>query len=174
MAKDFAERLSSYLDIGQEEVSFEERWSISSPSDANGGSLPEFIVKVRGDEIRSKCANHYQASGDLFYDFYHAFDGFRDSYREKEHKHAYVSPPVQRNWLVFFLFLLSLVQGVTDGSKRNLASRVTKSDRDDAVKRLKVYRDWFMEHVVSARTDHTLIIVPIENLSPRYRDESPK
>lgn len=44
-------------------------------------------------------------------------------------------------------------------------------DRDIALKRLDVYKQWFLQEVMKTKEQNTLIIIPIEEISPRYRDE---
>jgi hypothetical protein len=36
-----------------------------------------------------------------------------------------------------------------------------------------VYRAWFTEHVLQEGTKDTIVLIPIEEISPRYRDERP-
>ncbi|KAG4439241.1 hypothetical protein IFR05_005279 [Cadophora sp. M221] len=90
---------------------------------------------------------------DLEYDFYHAFDDFRDKHWETFGSAPYVSPPVRKNW--------------------ELQSTITKSAREESVNRLLIYREWFKARFVSNQDDHPLFVLPIENLTTRYRDEPP-
>ena len=39
------------------------------------------------------------------------------------------------------------------------------------MRRFKVYREWFLEHVMNEGRRNTLVILPIEELETRYRDE---
>lgn len=52
---------------------------------------------------------------------------------------------------------------------RNHAAKVKSHERDDAVKRLGMYREWF-ESTILENEDHPVLLVPIENLTPRYRN----
>lgn len=56
---------------------------------------------------------------------------------------------------------------------RELASKITRSERDDAMVRLEVYKDWFLDTVMKQGSKDTLVLIPIENISPRYRDDAP-
>ena len=58
-----------------------------------------------------------------------------------------------------------------DAPSRDLASKITAEERDVAVERLAVYKRWFLEHVMQEGERDTLVLIPIENISPRYRDE---
>ena len=42
------------------------------------------------------------------------------------------------------------------------------------MKKLEVYRKWFTDNVMKEAIYDTLIVIPIEEMSPRYRDEAPK
>jgi len=53
------------------------------------------------------------------------------------------------------------------------ASKITKATRDEGISRLSIYKSWFLSTVLKSSTTNTVIILPIEDLSPRYRDESP-
>lgn len=54
---------------------------------------------------------------------------------------------------------------------KELAASISKAERDVAVNRLAVYRKWFSERVLKESTHDTVVIIPIENISPRYRDK---
>ena len=56
---------------------------------------------------------------------------------------------------------------------RNLSSKISKAERDDAVERLEVYRQWFSRVVMQSGKKNTIVILPIEEISAKYRDESP-
>ncbi|KAL8833097.1 MAG: hypothetical protein Q9170_004506 [Blastenia crenularia] len=88
----------------------------------------------------------------FFHDDYHNFDSFRQEYQDKFAKTPYVSPPVQWQW--------------------NLSETITQAARDTAIEKLEVYRKWFCETVMRGEEHNTIIIIPIENMSPRYRDEA--
>ncbi|KAK0701218.1 amidase signature domain-containing protein [Apiosordaria backusii] len=89
----------------------------------------------------------------FFYDDYHSFDKFRADYFEKFGKRPYISPPVRWQW--------------------DLSSKITAEERDEAVERLDVYRQWFTEHVLQEGKRDTIVLIPIENILPRYRDDPP-
>lgn len=50
---------------------------------------------------------------------------------------------------------------------------ITQNQRDVAVERLDVYKDWFLDVVMKQGERDTLVLIPIENISPRYRDDPP-
>lgn len=55
---------------------------------------------------------------------------------------------------------------------RDLSSRITEAQRDHAVQRLLVFKVWFMEHIMEVDTARTMVVLPIENIAPRYRDKA--
>jgi hypothetical protein len=57
---------------------------------------------------------------------------------------------------------------------RDLSSHITKEANAEAIRRLDVYRDWFNKVVIKTNSRHAIILIPIEETSPRYRDETPK
>ncbi|PVH80611.1 amidase signature enzyme [Cadophora sp. DSE1049] len=85
---------------------------------------------------------------DLWYDGYYALDNFRDRYQKLSGKTPYISPVIQKS--------------------------ITKSSRDEALARLGVHREWFLSSIMNQASKNAIVIVPIENISPRYRDEPPK
>ncbi|KAF1850932.1 amidase signature enzyme [Cucurbitaria berberidis CBS 394.84] len=89
----------------------------------------------------------------FFFEDYHNFGPFREDYRHKFGKDPYISPPVRWQW--------------------ELSSHITRQANVEALKRLEVYKDWFSKVVLKSELQNTLILIPIEEISPRYRDELP-
>jgi hypothetical protein len=54
---------------------------------------------------------------------------------------------------------------------RELSATITKAERDIAVERLAVYEKWFSDKVLKVGKNDTIVIIPIEDMTPRYRDE---
>ena len=57
-------------------------------------------------------------------------------------------------------------------NSRDLSAKITKAERDLAIARLGVYRKWFFREVMQVDKHDSIVIVPIENISPRYRDDA--
>ncbi|KIX10283.1 uncharacterized protein Z518_01365 [Rhinocladiella mackenziei CBS 650.93] len=102
--------------------------------------------QVLSDFMKHACRNSF------FHDDYHSLDSFREDYSEKYSKMPYVSPPVRKQW--------------------DLSSKISTEERNEAVRRLAVYKDWFAREILELGRKTTLVILPIENMSPRYRDEA--
>ena len=56
---------------------------------------------------------------------------------------------------------------------REVSRLITKDERDIAVERLDVYKEWFLKTVMRTGKYDSVVIIPIEEISPRYRDEPP-
>lgn len=94
-----------------------------------------------------------QATQDMWYDDYHAFDDFRAKYRAANKKAPYITPPTRAAW--------------------DFGKTVSKSDRDDTAHKVQVFRLWFCERFFE-EGGRPLIIMPVENTAPRYRDDPPE
>ncbi|KAF2690062.1 hypothetical protein K458DRAFT_383194 [Lentithecium fluviatile CBS 122367] len=89
----------------------------------------------------------------FFYEDYHSFDAFRADYKHKFGKDAYISPPVRWQW--------------------DLSSKISKEASTEASKRLEVHKEWFLDVVMHTDQRNTLVLIPIEETSARYRNELP-
>ncbi|KAH8588673.1 amidase signature domain-containing protein [Bisporella sp. PMI_857] len=106
------------------------------------------------EEAKGESLQEYMkdaSRNSFFYDDYHHFDKFREDYHQKFSKTPYVSPPVRWQW--------------------KLSATISKDERDVAVHRLEVYREWCSREILRVGKYDTVILIPIENISPRYRDE---
>ena len=88
----------------------------------------------------------------MWYDDYHAFDEFRERYGAKTQKVPYVTPPTRAAW--------------------ESCKHISKADRDEAARRIRIFRSRFRSTFYA--DDKPLLIMPIENAGPRYRDEPPR
>ncbi|KAK0111635.1 hypothetical protein ONS95_001980 [Cadophora gregata] len=88
------------------------------------------------------------------YDAYHNCDDFRKKYQKTTGHAPYVSPPVQKAWA--------------------FAQTISKDKRDKGFEHIKTYKEWFETQILSTATGNVLVVMPIESMNPRYRDESPK
>ena len=55
---------------------------------------------------------------------------------------------------------------------RDLSAKITEAERDIAIARLDVYRKWVSQEVMQVEKHDSIVIIPIENISPRYRDDA--
>lgn len=85
----------------------------------------------------------------FFFDYYHSTDHFREMYWLKHH----TLPPV--NKMTAFRW--------------KIGSRVTEQQRLDAGRRLEVYKSWLLSRILCG--DNPIVILPIMNAEPKYRDD---
>lgn len=71
------------------------------------------------------------------------------------------------------LWLLKLPQFLLMKYSRGLSEQIRKETRDEAVNRIRHYKKWFLKTVMRSETSNPIIVLPIEHISPRYRDEPP-
>ena len=55
----------------------------------------------------------------------------------------------------------------------SFAKNMSKEKRDQNFERLAVYKRWFNEVIFSGNSVWPLVIMPLESMLPRYRDEAP-
>ncbi|MCJ1372983.1 hypothetical protein MMC20_004209, partial [Loxospora ochrophaea] len=99
------------------------------------------------DYLRSTVVNTY------YHDFYHSTDNFRAKYRSIYKKEPYVTPFNQWRW--------------------NLGKRVSPSQNESGLHQLSVYKRWFLDVVMKRETHESLLLLPVANVEPNYRDSTP-
>jgi len=88
------------------------------------------------------------------YGLYHALDDFRAEYHEKYDKEPYVNPVTRWRW--------------------DVAKTVTPAQHVDAMHRMDVYKNWFLEQILQIGKQNTLLVLPITTQAPDYRDAAPE
>ncbi|KAF5009685.1 hypothetical protein FDECE_4131 [Fusarium decemcellulare] len=92
-----------------------------------------------------------------YYQFYLSTVDFRRSYTDKYGRPPYVIPFVHDRW--------------------DQGARVSPAEYEEATKRLKIYKGWLHAQLFGDENMETLVILPVANAEPNYRDEpspSPK
>lgn len=51
---------------------------------------------------------------------------------------------------------------------------MSKEERDDGFAKIDIYARWMRNRVLTGDHANALVVLPLENMSPRYRDEVPK
>ncbi|CCC14296.1 unnamed protein product [Sordaria macrospora k-hell] len=87
------------------------------------------------------------------YDAYHSCEDFRERYRKKFGRTPYVSPRNQDMW--------------------EFAKKITREERDLGFRKTDVYRKWFNNTILKGKHSNALVMMPLESMGPRYRDEVP-
>jgi hypothetical protein len=88
-----------------------------------------------------------------YHDFYHNTDDFRAKYIAKHQKEPFVNAFNHWRW--------------------NLGKKVTTFQHDEGTHRLSVYKDWFLDNIMRQSDHETLVVLPIANVEPNYRDSTP-
>jgi Asp-tRNA(Asn)/Glu-tRNA(Gln) amidotransferase A subunit family amidase len=89
----------------------------------------------------------------FYHGFYHSQTMFRNKYFEKHHKQPYVNAFVNWRW--------------------NLGKNVTPKQHQEGLRRLKVYKSWFLKEVMGGPKKATIMVMPISEGLPNYRDCPP-
>jgi hypothetical protein len=70
-------------------------------------------------------------------------------------------------------FFQSLVSNPNNVHSRNLEKSITQSERDEAIRKVNVYKKWFLQEILHEGTRNSFIILPIPEVAPNYRDTQP-
>lgn len=55
---------------------------------------------------------------------------------------------------------------------RDISKEISQVDHDEGMKRLDVFKRWFLETVMEQGRKNTIVVIPIEDMAPRYRDRA--
>ncbi len=56
---------------------------------------------------------------------------------------------------------------------RDIGRRITRAQRNDAMQRMNVYKDWVLQQVLHIDDETALFVLPIKDAEPNYRDTDP-
>ena len=99
------------------------------------------------DYLKDTVINSY------YRDFYNSTDKFRATYRDKHHKEPFVTPFNHWRW--------------------EIGEQVSEAHYKDSMHRLSVYKQWFLKAVMQDDELESLLVLPIANVEPNYRDTPP-
>lgn len=57
---------------------------------------------------------------------------------------------------------------------RGVGQNMSKTERDDGFDKIEIYARWVTEIVLTGDRASAFVVLPLEEMSPRYRDEVPK
>ena len=89
----------------------------------------------------------------FYYSFYHSQTSFRDRYLKDFHREPYVNSFVKWRW--------------------NLGKKVTEPQHQEGMRRLDVYKSWFLKEIFGGLGKNTILVMPISEGVPNYRDHPP-
>ncbi|RSL54933.1 hypothetical protein CEP54_009624 [Fusarium duplospermum] len=93
------------------------------------------------------------ATSSLTYDVYHHCDDFRAKYYEAFGCAPYTTIPSKRQW--------------------ELGKTISKEERDEGFRNIDTYKKWFHQTILTGKHSNALTILPLETMTPRYRDQPP-
>ncbi|KAJ4308101.1 hypothetical protein N0V84_012296 [Fusarium piperis] len=93
------------------------------------------------------------ATAALAYDVYHNCDEFRAKHWEMFNHAPYTTIPNERLWAI--------------------GKKISEDERDAGFAQIEVYRRWFTDNILTGKHANALTILPLETMTPRYRDEPP-
>ena len=56
---------------------------------------------------------------------------------------------------------------------REIGSGITLEQRNDAMQRMEIYKDWVLQKVLRVDEERALVVLPIRDAEPNYRDTDP-
>lgn len=57
---------------------------------------------------------------------------------------------------------------------RQVGSGITLAQRTDATRRMEIYKDWLLHEVLHIDDETALVVLPIKDAEPNYRDTDPE
>ena len=89
----------------------------------------------------------------LFHDSYHSMSGFRTRYFDKHFKEPKITPFSRWRW--------------------QIGKQVTSAQYEEGIRRLAIYKEWFLKTVMRSAEFQSLLLLPIDSVQPNYRDSPP-
>ncbi|KAM5344734.1 hypothetical protein ACJ41O_010596 [Fusarium nematophilum] len=139
----FVSALKEFLGVRVQDIDIGAIWAQNPPAEAGSEAMQAYMGHA---PFRSWC-----------YDYYHAFDQFRDQYREIFHREPFIEATPRFFW--------------------NHCESVTHAQHDDDTKRLEIYREWFHENIMTISSTpnaepDAVLVLPCGNSSEvEHRDE---
>ncbi|KAJ6037380.1 amidase signature enzyme [Penicillium herquei] len=93
------------------------------------------------------------ATASLAYDVYHNSTDFREQYRKKFNREPFTTLRNRQSW--------------------ESGKAISEEERDNGFRKIKIYARWFKETILKEDRANAVMILPLKNMSPRYRDEAP-
>ncbi|KAF7559470.1 hypothetical protein G7046_g4681 [Stylonectria norvegica] len=109
-------------------------------------------VEAKGQTMQTYM--EYAPFQSFCYEYYHAFDSFRAEYRQEFAHEPFVEATPRLLW--------------------NTGANITRDQNDENLARIKIYRDWFEENVLTANSTpnaETILVLPCDSSGTRARDQ---
>ncbi|KJZ70252.1 hypothetical protein HIM_10366 [Hirsutella minnesotensis 3608] len=140
----FLRSVESIAGVKAERVNLTATWAESPPAEAQSQGLQEYLKDA------SFCLATFRV---YWYEFYHAYDGFRTEFEKQFLRQPYVEATTRFQW--------------------DTGKGVSKQEYDELKQRLGVVRKWFNERfLTSSNSDAwTAVVTPFDADVTQYRDE---
>ncbi len=166
--------VAKYCQIPIKAISFKDLWLKFPPEDAAGKPLEVYLQDVSIRSMQTSMPKSLHRPDEI-----HSFTTFITtsmnsalliSMNTTEHLSRPKllvgdgSPPAHK----FFRFFDSSFHF------RDVGRRITRAQRDDAMQRINVYKDWVLQKVLHIDDETALVVLPITDAEPNYRDTDPR
>ncbi|KAM0231732.1 hypothetical protein ACHAPO_008312 [Fusarium lateritium] len=137
----FVSILQDLLDTKANYIDTSKSWEERPPSEESKDGMQAYMSQA---PFRSWC-----------YDYYHAFDEFRDEYKEKFHKEPFVETTPQFFW--------------------ERCKSVTEEEHREDTERLEIYRKWFYNNIMNISTTSEsqtpILVLPCGDVQVKHRNK---
>ncbi|SPJ82519.1 related to D-mandelate dehydrogenase [Fusarium torulosum] len=138
---DFVSILEDHLNVKADRIDVGKAWNQNPPAEASKEAMQTYMSQA---PFRSWC-----------YDYYHAFDDFRDEYRKKFYNEPFAEATPQYFW--------------------NQCKTVTEEEHRKDTDRVEIYRRWFDGNIMRSSTPNAksdaIVILPCGNPKVEHRNE---
>ncbi|RTE69888.1 hypothetical protein BHE90_015724 [Fusarium euwallaceae] len=134
----FVTTLEDLLGVEAQSIDIGAIWTENPPDKASDEDMQAYM---RHAPFQSWC-----------YEYYHAFDEFRHSYRKKTQKEPYAESTPQFFW--------------------DKCKATTETEHRQDLKRLEIYRQWFHENIITPNADAILVLPCGKSFRVEHRDEA--
>ena len=173
MLETIMQDVAKHCEIPIKAISFKDLWLKSPPKDAAGKSLHDFLQDVRSPPNQTSIPKdlNRQVKIRLFTTFFTT---------------PMISALLTSRNITERLLRTRLLVG--DGStstenvfhfvnssshNREIGSGITLAQRNDAMRRMEIYKNWVLQEVLHIGDKTALVVLPIKDAEPNYRDTDP-
>lgn len=166
---DFVSILEDHLNVKAGRIDVGKVWKQNPPAEASKETMQTYMSQVGPRSIRRALLTDQAPFRSWCYDYYHAFDDFRDEYRKRFHNEPFAEATPQYFWSVWppgCFALLTLA--------RNQCKTVTEEEHRKDTGRIEIYRRWFDENILGSSTPNAksaIVILPCGNPKVEHRNE---
>ena len=173
MLDEIVQDVERYCGVERKHISFKDLWLESPPKEAAGQSLHDFLQDVSSPtkQITVPKDMNRQVKIRLFTNFP----------RTPSNSAVLTSKNITECLLRTRLLvgdgsrplenIFHLINSSSDN--REIGSGITLEQSKDAMQRMEIYKDWVLQKVLHVDDQTALIVLPIKDAEPNYRDTDP-